>query len=300
MPDKITGMRVFVQAVRSGSFVAAAEKLSLSPQMVARHISALEKQLGVSLLNRTTRTQNLTATGSDYYQRCVEILTAIEEAERQARHPLNEPAGTLRINSPMTFGRYSLAPLLSDFMQRYPKIRIELTLSDSLLTPSQNGGDLVLRIGEIDPRLRLAARKMSPYRLSLFASPDYLKSQGTPGRPEDLHQHRCLGFMPWLTGSGHQWALCSADSHTDYLLEFEPQLIINDWAALAEAALSGAGIIAGYPPALHHALQQGLVVPVLADYALPSKPMHMLYAPQRLQETPLRLLVDALCAAFPV
>lgn len=105
--------------------------------------------------------------------------------------------------------------------------------------------------------------------------------------------------MPWLTGSRHQWTLCSADSSTDYPLEFEPQLIINDWAALAEAALNGAGIVAGYPPALHNALQQGLVVPVLADYALPARPMHMLYVPQRLQETPLRLLVDALCSAFP-
>lgn len=297
MPDKLTGMRVFVQVVSSGSFIAAAEKMNISPQMVARHIAALESELGVSLLERTTRRQSLTATGAGYLERCENILNAIDDAESSARNEVNQPAGTLRINSPVTFGRFSLVPFITCFMQRYPDIRVELTLSDTLISPLENGVDVVIRIGDTDPLLRLAAKTLTPYRLMLCASPGYLQQHGVPDRPQSLSGHQCLGFSPWLAGSHHEWTLTRGQQQQS--VEISPRLVINDWSALVQAALQDAGIIAGHEAALSGYLSRGELIPVLPDYRFPPRQMQVLYPPRRAKEARIRLLIDELCRWFP-
>lgn len=297
MPDKLTGMQVFVGVVKTGSFVAAAETQGISPQMVARHITALEQQLGVTLLSRTTRKQSLTAAGADYFRRCEVILRAVEDAERQVKFDVTQPAGTLRINSPVTFGRYSLIPFIADFMRRYPQIRIELTLSDTVISPLENGIDVVIRIGEPDPLLRLVAKPLTPYRLILAAAPSYLNTHGAPQTPAQLQQHQCLGFSPWLAGDTQEWALTD-DSQLCHI-EVGPRLVINDWAALAEAATEGLGILAGHEEALAGYFRRQQLQPVLPDYHFPAQKMHLLYPARRVTEARLRLLVTELCQWFP-
>ncbi len=297
MPDKLTGMQVFVDVVKSGSFIAAARVRGLSPQMVARHITALEQQLGVTLLSRTTRKQSLTAAGADYFRRCEIILGAVEDAERQVKFDVTQPAGTLRINSPVTFGRYSLIPFIADFMRRYPQIRIELTLSDTVISPLDNGMDAVIRIGEPDPLLRLVAKPLTPYRLILAAAPSYLDHYGSPLTPAQLPQHRCLGFSPWLAGETQEWTL--TDGRQTWHTDVSPPLVINDWGALAEAATEGQGILAGHRQALAAYFRRQQLRPVLPGYHFPDQKMHLLYPARRSTEARLRLLVTELSQWFP-
>ncbi|KGT96052.1 LysR family transcriptional regulator [Erwinia typographi] len=296
MLDKFTGMRVFVAAVQMGSFVAAAEKLEMSPQMVARHITSLETQLATRLLSRTTRRQNLTATGSQYFRRCLTILQAIEDADNEANGTAEAPAGTLRLNAPVTFGRYALVAFLTQFLQRYPQMNIELTLSDSVINPLEEGFDAVVRIGELDKNLRLAARSLAAYRLIACAAPGYLTEHGWPQHPDDLKNHQCLGFAPWQAGFSHRWQFISESKVSD--VEVNSRLIINDWGALLQAALRGAGVIIGYEKALAQPLGQGKLVTLLADYRFPEQPMHLLYMPSRMKETRYRIFIDELCEYF--
>ncbi|MDO6406760.1 LysR family transcriptional regulator [Pantoea phytobeneficialis] len=296
MLDKITGMRVFVATVQQGSFVAAAEKLAMSPQMVARHIASMEKQLETRLLTRTTRQQSLTPTGNQYFKRCQTILQAIADADSEARGSADVPSGTLRLNAPVTFGRYALTDFLTDFLARYPHINIELTLSDDVINPAAEDFDAVIRIGELDKNLRLAARPLAAYRLITCAAPEYLAKQGWPQHPADLAHHQCLTFAPWQAGLSDRWPFISEGLLYD--VDVNSRLKINDWGALLEAAIRGAGVVMGYDKALALPLKRGQLVAILADYPCPERAMHLLWQPARVNETRYRVFIDALCEYF--
>lgn len=296
MLDKLTSVQVFVAAVQTGSFVAAGNKLNMSPQMVARHIVSLEKQLAVRLLNRTTRKQSVTPAGAQYFKRCLLILQAIDDADSEASGVAGIPSGTLRLNAPVTFGRYGLADFLTRFLQRYPQLAIEVTLSDAVINPAAEDFDVVIRIGELDTNLRLAARPLSPYQLIACASPDYLEKNGWPQHPRDLKHHQCLSFSPWRGGSTWRWPFLDGGKRCD--TEISSRLAINDWGALLEMALKGAGVLIGYKKALRPLLERGQLVTILADYPFPAQQMHVLYESSRVKETRYRVLIDALCDEF--
>lgn len=296
MLDKLTGMRTFVAAVQTGSFVAAADKLSMSPQMVARHIAALEQQLATRLLNRTTRRQSLTPAGCQYFRRCEAILKAIEDAEHEASGTTDVPAGTLRLNAPVTFGRYALVNFLSQFLQRYPQMSIELTLSDEVINPAAESFDMVIRIGDLDKNLRFAAKPLPAWRLIACAAPQYLAKHGWPQHPSDLRHHECLGFSPWPAGLTHQWPFLSSEGLTGVTIN--SRLTINDWGAILEAAIQGTGVLIGYERGLEQPIKQGQLVTLLADYKIPERAMHLLYDPSRASETRYQVFIDELCAFF--
>jgi DNA-binding transcriptional LysR family regulator len=290
MLDKITGMKVFVTAVKEGSFVAAAAKLILSPQMIARHIAALETQLGVRLLNRTTRKQSLTTTGYEYFKRCNQILGAIEDAERIAMDNTVLPSGTLRLNAPVTFGRYTLLPFLTEFMKHYPDIRIELMLSDALTDPLEQGFDAVIRIGALSHDLRLIARPLPPYRLVVCAAPSYLQNRGMPEHPDELSKHECLGFSPWQAGLTHHWTFIREQVISE--VEVSGRFSTNDWGSMLEAAVSGAGILIGYEKAVRGYIERGELVHVLPEFMFPERQLHVLYGEERYTETKVRCFID--------
>lgn len=297
MLDKITGMRVFVAAVQMGSFVAAADKMGMSPQMVARHIATLEKQLATRLLSRTTRKHSLTSTGSQYFRRCLTILQAIDDAENEASGTAEVPAGTIRVNAPVTFGRYALVNFLTQFIEDYPHINIELTLADDVINPSVAGFDAVIRIGDLDKNLRLVAKPLVAYRLIACASPEYLIKNGRPHHPTELQHHQCIGFSPWQeAGSTHLWPFASQDGQSN--IEVSSRLTVNDWGAMLEAALKGAGVLIGYEKALHPLLHSGRLVALLAEYNIPEQAMHLLYDASRAREKRCNVFFNALCEYF--
>jgi DNA-binding transcriptional LysR family regulator len=294
--DRLTSMTVFVQATQAGSFAAAADKLGMSPQMVARHIAALEQHLATRLLNRTTRKQSLTEFGRAYLERCQTVLAEVNAADALAQAVQVKPQGRLRINAPVTFGRHGLMPLVARFLRDFPEVELELTLSDRQVDPIEEGYEAIVRIGPLDENLAMVARPLQPYRLVACASPAYLNEHGTPLEPADLAGHECVGFAPWPADLNRQWHF--QQSGRDGEAAVGSRLSINDWGAIHSAARDGFGIVLGYEHAVAEDLAAGRLMRVLPDFEGPSRPMHLLYAADRRMTPKLRCFVDRMVETF--
>ncbi|MCB8879325.1 LysR family transcriptional regulator [Acidisoma cellulosilytica] len=295
MLDRLTSMTVFLRAVDLGSFAAAGAALGLSPQMVAKHVVALEDRLGARLLQRTTRKHSLTEVGRAYADRCRTILAEVEEAETLAQTARLSPRGKLRVNAPVTFGAQMLTPLVTRFLRQHPEVEVELTLTDRLVDPIEDGFEAIIRLGPIGDS-RLIARPLAPYRLIACASPAYLAARGTPQTPADLARHECLGFAFWTSGLGRQWQFRRDGQSFD--VPVSGRLKVNDWKGLLAAALDGFGITLGPESALTQELAEGRLIQLLPDYEGPLRPMHLLYAADRRMTPKLRLFIDAVIAEF--
>ena len=156
--DRLTSMAVFVKSADLGSFAAAAEAMGMSPQMVAKHVVFLEDRLGAALLHRTTRRQSLTDVGRAYYDRCKLVLAEAEAADTIAQDMRSQPKGVLRVNAPMTFGSFTLAPFITRYLARYPDMQIDLTLNDRFVDPLEEGFDVMVRIGAVGDSSLIAIR----------------------------------------------------------------------------------------------------------------------------------------------
>lgn len=295
MLDRLTSMAVFVRAADLGSFAAASAALGLSPQMVAKHVVALESRLGTRLLLRTTRKQSLTEAGALYLERCRSILAETEAAERLAQDLRGSPRGTLRVNAPVTFGTHRLTPFVTRFLRSYPEVEAQLTLTDRLVDPIEDGFETIIRLGPIADS-RLIARPLAPYRLIPCASPAYLLAHGTPRRPEDLAAHECLGFAYWSSGLGRTWVFQRGTQVVS--VPVSGRLRINDAKGLVAAALDGFGITLGPDLAVADHVAAGRLVRLLPEYEGPVRPMHLLYANDRRMSLKLRLFIDALLTEF--
>src|SRR5687768_4364727 len=159
--DRLTSMDVFVKAVDLGSFAAAAAALDLSAPMVGKHVRYLEERLGVRLLNRTTRRQNLTEFGRAYYDRCRTVLDEVEAADALAADQLGEPRGTLRVTMPALFGRYCVAPVLFALGRQHPSLQLRLSLSDRLADLAEEGHDFAIRTGNLPDKAGIIARRVA-------------------------------------------------------------------------------------------------------------------------------------------
>lgn len=297
MLDRLTSMAVFVRAADLGSFVQAADSLGLSPQMVAKHISSLEARLDTRLLQRTTRKQSLTEFGRAYLAKCREILFDVEAADRMASDLHDRPMGKLRINAPVTFGTERLTPLVTQFLRENGDVEVELTLSDRLVDPIEDGYEAIIRLGPVADT-RLIARPLLPYGLIPCAAPAYLAVHGQPRTPEELSRHECLGFAYWNTGLGREWPFSQAGRSIS--VPVSGRLRINNWNGLKAAAMEGFGIVLGPEMALSDELSNGSLVHLLSDYEGPTRAMHLLYAADRRMTPKLRRFVDTVIAEFGV
>jgi DNA-binding transcriptional LysR family regulator len=186
-------MAVFVEVVRAGSFAAAARRLGLAPSVVAERVGGLEKRLGVRLLTRTTRRHSVTEAGATYFEEAAAILGAVATMERRVSEAAGEPRGALKVTAPMPIGRQWIAPFVGAFAERYPGIRVHLTLDDRFVDIVGEGFDVAIRGGpSIDSTL--AGRRLFETRRVVVASPAYLGRHGVPSRPEDLGGYACLVF----------------------------------------------------------------------------------------------------------
>nr|WP_294866937.1 LysR family transcriptional regulator [uncultured Pseudogulbenkiania sp.] len=290
--DRLLGMEVFVAVVERGSFTAAAEAFGLSQPMVGKHIRALEQRLGARLLARTTRRQHLTEIGEQYYQRCRHILAEIRDAEIGAERLHQAPRGMLKINAPVTFGSLRLAPALGEFMVQYPEVSVELALSDQVVDLVEEGCDALIRIGTL-VESGLVARPLAPYRMMVCAAPAYLQRSGTPRTPGELAGHQWLGHSLWEKHAG--WRLpTGADAVDPPSARFQS----NNGQALRMVALQGGGIVMQPEVLLAEDVAAGRLVEILADYLPSSKPMHVLYLPDRQQVPKLRAFIDFVLQRF--
>jgi|SRR6516165_1582308 DNA-binding transcriptional LysR family regulator len=291
--DRLTSMSVFVRVVEAGSFAAAANALDMSAPMVGKHVRFLEDRLGTNLINRTTRRQSLTEFGRAYYERCKLVLAEAEAADALAMNLRAAPRGRLRINAPVTFGAHSLVPRLGSYLRQYPEVSIDLNLSDRIVDVVDEGYEAVIRIAPL-ANSSLIARPLAPYRMIACAAPSYLAEFGAPETPADLAGRECLGFAYWVPQ--HEWQFNGPDGLCS--VRVQSRLSINNGQALRAAALEGLGIILQPEDLLQDDIQAGRLVRVLPGYEPPTRPKHILFAPDRRPTPKLRSFIDFVVAAF--
>ena len=291
MLDRFTSMRVFIEAATHASLSAAGRVLGLSPAMATRHLDALEARLGVKLLHRTTRRLTLTDAGTDYLATSRRILQELGEAESEIAAQRTEAAGRLRINLPLSFGTRFIAPLLPAFCERYPRVEIELGLSDAQQDLIEGGWDLALRIGHLADSA-LKARRLADCPMLICAAPAYLARHGTPRRVAELSAHNCLSYtLSPLQGRG-TWAFGAAGA---IQVPVQGNLKANNGDALLAAALGGQGVI--YQPRfiVGDALAAGALVALELDQpALDLGGLHVLFPADRRPPAKVRAMIDYL------
>jgi DNA-binding transcriptional LysR family regulator len=234
----------------------------MSQTMVTKHIASLESRLGVKLFHRTTRRLSITEAGRNYLEATTRVLADLEAADSDIAADRFKPRGMLRLNAPVSFGARQIAPLLSEFVRRYPDVTIDLGLNDRIVDLAEEGWDLAIRIGSLTDS-SLIARRIAPCRTVVCASPSYLLAHGTPRRVNDLVSHNCLGYTLSRTVGIRRWAF-GAKAEID--VEVLGDLRANNGDALRAAAIAGQGLI--YQPTFIVAddIRAGTLRPVKLNY----------------------------------
>jgi len=290
--DSLTGIALFVRVARAKNLSAAARELGITTSAVSKQLTRLETRLGVKLLHRTTRQVTLTEAGERFYERCTRVVAELEEAEAEVAEAQLEPRGTLRVNAPMTFGRLHLGPPIAAFAERNPGLAIEVTLTDRLVDPIEEGFDVSIRVADLGDAAvsGLAARKLATSRRALCAAPSYLAARGTPKRPDDLARHECLGYAYLATGC--EWPFRARDGVRR--VRVSGRLESNNGELLRELALAGLGI-ALLPLFLVGAdLASGRLVSVLESTLAADTAIWALFGHRRLVPAKTRAFVDFL------
>lgn len=292
--DKFESIRAFTQVVEEGSFAAAARKMQLSRSAVNKLVINLENQLGVQLLYRTTRQVIPTDTGRAFYERCIDILSSLEEAELAVSQQHSEPIGTLKINAPMSFGISSLGSKIAEFMTRYTDIKIQLTLEDRYVDPISEGYDLVIRIGLPLNSPSLVAHHITKLPRVICAAPSYLKTNGIPSNPSELKKHSCLHYGYLATGC--QWQLMHQEK--EERVSIDGVFCSNNGEVLRDAAVKGLGIVLLPTFIVEQELERGELQIILPNYQPLELTLCVIYPVNRHLSTKIQLFTQFLQECF--
>ncbi|ART79193.1 LysR substrate-binding domain-containing protein [Oceanisphaera avium] len=284
------GVSEFVAVVERASFTQAAQQLQVSTAHVSRQVSALEARLGIKLLYRTTRTVSVTEAGQQYYQHCRVALDGLEEAQHQLTQRQAEPQGKLKITAPVTFGENTLAPLINDFLKLYPKLDIQLHLTNQQLDLVAEGYDLALRLGKLADS-SMMAKRLGGRTQYVCASPEYLKAHGRPLHITDLEQHNCL------LGNLDYWRF--QEQGQARKVSVRGNLRANSGWVLLDAALKGIGVVQLPDYYLRDALAHAHLVALLNEFTPADDGIWALYPHNRHLSPKVRLLLDFFSQRLP-
>ena len=284
----------FSLLARQPSLAATAQAIGVTPPAVSRRLAALEKRLGVRLLNRTTRRLSLAPEGERYLDDGEQILRDIENLERSLSESRDTPRGLLRINASFGFGRRHLAPLISDFVKTWPNVEIILQLSDRPLDLTEHALDIGIRFG-MPPDSRILARKIATNRRLLCASPDYLAQHGVPLEPRDLLAHRCIVIRE-NDRAFNNWQLTDGKQQT--MVKVRSPLAVNHGEIAVDWALAGHGIVLRSEWDIAADLRRGDLVRVLAPWVGASADIHAVYPTRHHLSAKVRVFLDFLAARF--
>ena len=292
--DRLAAMQLFVRVVESGSFAAAAMQADISRAQASKLIRGLEDDLGVRLLQRTTRRLSLTEAGQRYLDRVREALAAIAEAEAEAAEHQSEPRGRLRVSAPTSFSILHLGPALAAFHQRYPRIELDIDLNDRVVDLVEDGWDMALRIGRLADS-SLAARRLAPCRMVAVAAPDYLRARGSPQHPQDLVRHTCLLYT--LSARRDEWTFARDGEIAS--VRVNGPLRTNNGDMIAAAAAAGLGIALQPSFIVGERLRHGELVHVLPAWRVqPEAAVYAVYPASRALPAKTRSLIDFLAGRF--
>ena len=290
---QLEDMQVFVRVVEAGSITKAAGQLSLAKSAVSKRLSDLENSLGSKLINRTTRTSSMTETGNQYYQRVKLLLGDIDSLHGDIACTSKVLSGSLKLAVPLAFGIAHLTPAIDEFMRQHPDLQIELDFSDRKVDIIEGGYDLAFRIGSL-PDSSLKARKITPIRHVICASPDYLKQHGRPETPAQLKRHKILKQVGWPLAGMPLWD----SAGKKHLVNADSNLTTNSGNAMMQLAVAGHGIIMLPTFFSWEALEKGDLVPILENYTMTNMHAYAIYPATRYLPFKVRSLIDFLIARF--
>jgi DNA-binding transcriptional LysR family regulator len=295
--DELKLDRAFVQIVKSGSMSAAARQLDTSVTSIARQLSRLEASLGVRLLNRTTRSQSLSEAGTIYYQRLIEVLDQIDAMKRDVASYQQGTKGRLRVHLRTSIGLQVVVPALPNFFRRNPDVTLDLTLTDERADLVAEAIDVAMWLGNLQDS-SLVARRLSPSRRVMCASPDYLKRNGEPRLPADLDAHNCLLFL--ARNYLNRWRLTKDDETIE--VPVTGNLQTDNGAVLRTSAINGLGIVMLQRSMVQEDLDSGQLVQVMTDYEVsPTEfdtALYVVYPSSRRLSPKTRVFVDFLVDLF--
>ena len=285
--DKLNAMLTFVTIVDSGSLTQAAEALDTSLPTVVRVLAALEANLGVMLLNRTTRKIALTDEGKEYVQRCRQILEDIKSTEQNLLDQQTEPTGKLRVSAPLLFGQLHVSPEVIGYLKKHQHMEVDLWLMDRAINLVEEGVDVAVRIGHLADS-SLIAVPVGEVRQVVCASPDFIKKNGRPKKPQDLIGHDCVHVtgLPF----GDRWPFIN--KHKVIHIEVSKTFSCNQAAAVVEACQQGLGFGVFLSYQVQAGLKNGKLVTVLEEYETRPMPVNILYQRAKLLSPRVRSFVD--------
>lgn len=287
--DRFDAMRAFVRVLESGSYTKAALQLNLHKATVSQQIQQLEDRLGTRLLTRTTRSVTPTQEGLTYYQHACIIVQQVDEVETMLRKGTSAPAGHLRVDVPVAMGRLVFAPEIRHFLERYPKITIELGCTDRAVDLVREGVDCALRGGQL-PDSRLSARRVGDLRFVLCAAPHYIEQHGLPQAPDELPRHHQIGYVLASTGKLRPVTLGRDGRETEF--DVPARFVTTDSAAALSAGLDGLGIVVLAEFVASHHLTSGALVRVLPGWSCPSLPLHLVTPTARRRAARVQAFMD--------
>ncbi|WP_394131912.1 LysR family transcriptional regulator [Shewanella maritima] len=290
---QLESIRIFITVVETGSITKASERLGIAKSAVSKRLGELESQLGVKLINRTTRSSSLTEAGHRYFNKSKLIAEELDELNAQLSQSQQQLSGRLKISAPLSFGIEHLTPALDKFCQLHPRLKLEIDFSDKRVNLVEDGIDLALRIGVLDDS-SLKAKAITTIRHLLCASPVYLEKHPPIESPADIQQHQFLKYNQF-SSSGIPFI---APDNTTYLAPINVHLVANNGDFLKDMAIAGHGITIQPTFIIWRALNSGKLVPLLPDYQLHETKAYVVYPSTRYLPQKSRLLIDFLVDYF--
>lgn len=292
--DRLVSMSVFVAAVEEGSLVGAAKRFGLSPSMAGKHVSAIEEQLGVRLLQRSTRMLKLTDVGELYFTRSKLILEEYEDANREAHDAHQTVRGVLRVAAPTTFGVMHLGPVVASYLAAYPKVTVETTLSDRYVDLLAEGVDVAIRIGRLK-NSELVAQRLAPCHMVFCAAPSFLARQGVPKTVEQLREAPRVAFTEAV--SAGDWTLTDPGGRTHHI-DGPVRLAANNMQMLLAAALAGTGVAYGPNFVFGESIASGALQILMPQHKTSELGIHAVYPTKRHVSLKLRRFIAHLQVRF--
>jgi DNA-binding transcriptional LysR family regulator len=285
----LNALAVFAKVVEAGSFSEAARRLKMPISTVSRRVAELEDQLGVRLIERSTRNLRLTELGAEVLEHAIRSAELSEAVESIVSNRLADVSGTLRLSSMPSVSDTLTTPLVTAFQASYPNVRVQILVTERMVDLIADGIDLAFRLGPLKDS-SLVARRILAYRHQLVASPSYLKDRKPPQTPQDLLGHRLLTFSYWKPENS--WTFVHKNGQDKETLTFQPHLSMNDFAGLAPALVAGAGI-GDLPPVVQPSLiEQGRLVEVMPDWRFRTYDLSLVHVGNRHLSKPCRLFKE--------
>jgi DNA-binding transcriptional LysR family regulator len=292
----LNALIIFAKVVEAKSFSEAARRLRMPVSTVSRRVAELEDELGVRLLDRSTRALRLTDLGSEVLEHAQRSAEASEAVENIISNQQSHVTGTLRLSAPPSVTDTLLSPLVAAFQASYPNVRVQILIAERYVDHIGDGVDIVFRLGALKDS-SLVARRILTFRHQLVASPNYLKNCKPPETPTDLLGHRLIAFSYWRPES--RWAFVHSNGKDEETLTFQPHLSMNDFEGLISALLAGGGIGELSPIVRPELMRDGRLIEVMSQWRFRTQDLSLVHLGSRNMPRPVRLFKEFAAGMAP-